>query len=210
MRSFISKIEDKYKDNPYHNKQHAATVTLTMFQILSHCGILDIEREEQIKDGNTKLYLLAAVLAAAVHDVNHPGVGNDFRIRTVSNFTWSLATHSRVTNKWIKPHPRLCKKETLRSSPAVVWIIWCTLAQLFVPSEDQIVCNIWLAIPASTFSVCFQSFNFVSNLHGRPTYFAIYVNAQYRLHNVVARLALKECDAFEADFLRMSKMASTI
>lgn len=80
MRRFIARVEAGYKDNPYHNRFHAATVTLTMFQILSHSGILE---EGGLPNSQLNLYILAAVLAAAVHDVNHPGVGNDFRVRTV-------------------------------------------------------------------------------------------------------------------------------
>ena len=79
MRRFISRIEDQYRNNPYHNRQHAATVTLTMYQILVHSGTPD----EWQGTNQVKLYHLAAILAAAVHDVGHPGVGNDFRVRTV-------------------------------------------------------------------------------------------------------------------------------
>ena len=34
------------------------------------------------RDSNTQLALLAAYLAAAVHDVNHMGLTNDFLVRT--------------------------------------------------------------------------------------------------------------------------------
>ncbi len=38
---------------------------------------------QPVGQGPVHLYLFAAVLAAAVHDLHHPGVGNDFRVRTV-------------------------------------------------------------------------------------------------------------------------------
>ena len=83
MRKFILRIEQGYQDCPYHNKMHAATVTLMHFQILLHSGVaMNLERK-RVGDAPASLYVLAAIVAASVHDVHHPGVGSDFRVRTV-------------------------------------------------------------------------------------------------------------------------------
>ena len=104
MQRFIRNIENGYRDNPYHNKFHAATVTITMYQILTYSGILT---DEKLSD-QVKPYLLAAVIAAAVHDVNHPGVGNEFRVRMVSHICSLGHTHHLSVCGWQSLDNHLC------------------------------------------------------------------------------------------------------
>ena len=109
MRDFAVRVEDSYLDCPYHNKRHAAAVTLVLFQIVLHSGIMAGADHRPTGPAPLKLYILAAVIAASVHDVRHPGVGSDFRVRTVS------APHSSPTTtiprdccqlQWITAHAR--------------------------------------------------------------------------------------------------------
>ena len=83
MRMFILKVEQNYLDCPYHNKVHAATVTLMLFQIILHSGLTKNMNTERVGDVPMTLYIFAAILAASMHDLRHPGVGSDFRVRTV-------------------------------------------------------------------------------------------------------------------------------
>jgi hypothetical protein len=71
LRNFIQKIEEQYKDRPYHNRLHAADVTQATLCFL---------REARGSIGFSELEFLTALFAAACHDVGHPGVTNDFRI----------------------------------------------------------------------------------------------------------------------------------
>ncbi len=84
MRIFALKVEQNYLDCPYHNKNHAATVTLMLFQIILHSGLIKDMSSEKVGDVPMTLYILAAIIAASIHDLHHPGVGSDFRVRTVS------------------------------------------------------------------------------------------------------------------------------
>ncbi|EFN57910.1 hypothetical protein CHLNCDRAFT_34322 [Chlorella variabilis] len=76
LRSFLADVEEAYHPhNPYHNSMHAADVTQAVGAMLALDGFA-----AQLSD----LEQLAVILAAAIHDVGHPGVNNDFLIRTQS------------------------------------------------------------------------------------------------------------------------------
>eukprot|EP01012_Entosiphon_sulcatum_P064180 TRINITY_DN92964_c0_g1_i1.p1 TRINITY_DN92964_c0_g1~~TRINITY_DN92964_c0_g1_i1.p1 ORF type:complete len:716 (+),score=99.91 TRINITY_DN92964_c0_g1_i1:74-2221(+) len=74
LRSFLQVVEAGYqKDNPYHNAVHAADVLQTMHLMLFNGGLA-----AQLTD----IHILAALLAAIVHDYDHPGVSNGFLVQT--------------------------------------------------------------------------------------------------------------------------------
>ncbi|XP_047502380.1 uncharacterized protein LOC125047879 isoform X5 [Penaeus chinensis] len=70
----FSLIEDGYHaSNPYHNAIHAADVTQAM-----HCYL----QEERISEHMKPIEVLAALVAAVCHDLDHPGVNQPFLIAT--------------------------------------------------------------------------------------------------------------------------------
>ncbi|PAA87228.1 hypothetical protein BOX15_Mlig000524g4 [Macrostomum lignano] len=72
--SYFSQVEQHYKpDNPYHNAVHAADVTQSTHVLLNAPSIGNVFSD---------LEILASVFACAIHDVNHPGVTNQFLINT--------------------------------------------------------------------------------------------------------------------------------
>ena len=72
MSRFLHSVELGYRrDNPYHNRAHAADVTMRMYSLLMH-GI-DIQ---EMKSQDSCQLLLSCILAAAVHDYIHPGSNN--------------------------------------------------------------------------------------------------------------------------------------
>lgn len=66
LRSFLDEIESRYNDNPYHNRDHAESVIHA-----SQCLFTVCELEERILDAD--LCHVALLVAAAAHDVGHPG-----------------------------------------------------------------------------------------------------------------------------------------
>ena len=60
-------IEDRYHDNPYHNRIHAADVLRTLHVIMVRGGL------RQAMHTAHDIALLAAYLAAVVHDFEHKG-----------------------------------------------------------------------------------------------------------------------------------------
>eukprot|EP01094_Clydonella_sp_ATCC50884_P017567 TRINITY_DN3080_c0_g1_i4.p1 TRINITY_DN3080_c0_g1~~TRINITY_DN3080_c0_g1_i4.p1 ORF type:complete len:321 (-),score=98.99 TRINITY_DN3080_c0_g1_i4:408-1370(-) len=74
LRNFLNNIELGYhKHNPYHNNTHAADVAQTSVFFLTRGGI---ERFTNMEDR------LAYVIAAIVHDFDHPGYNNAFMVHT--------------------------------------------------------------------------------------------------------------------------------
>ena len=70
---YIMCIEDNYPSNEYHNRIHAAFVVQRTYVTFMK---LNLRANSVDKD----LWLLAAVLGAAVHDVLHPGYNNHYMI----------------------------------------------------------------------------------------------------------------------------------
>jgi len=68
---YLRVIENDYLDNPYHNRVHAADVLQSLHTLIQMKGSAFECTEDE---------LFAVLLAAAVHDVNHPGTNNSFHI----------------------------------------------------------------------------------------------------------------------------------
>lgn len=72
--NFCVEIESGYiTKNPYHNRIHAADVVQCFHHLLTH---------RQFRDTCTPLDRLCGLVAAAVHDLCHPGVNNVFLVAT--------------------------------------------------------------------------------------------------------------------------------
>lgn len=70
---FITKIEAGYHDNPYHNSSHAADVMNGCNYFIHSLGL-----DKYL----SKMNMCSLLLAAAIHDFEHPGVNNTFLVRT--------------------------------------------------------------------------------------------------------------------------------
>ena len=70
-------LEQHYEpENPFHNATHAADVAQALHCLLSNLRSVDSFEPKE---------LLASILAALAHDVNHPGVNQNFLIKTASH-----------------------------------------------------------------------------------------------------------------------------
>jgi len=72
MSHFLRLIESGYRrENPYHNRVHAADVTMRMYSLLRHgINLFAMEKEDSGQ------LLLTCIIATAVHDYMHPGSNN--------------------------------------------------------------------------------------------------------------------------------------
>lgn len=72
--TFMMTLEDHYlKDAPYHNRVHAADVVQSTHVLLNSPALESVF---------TSLEVLSALFASAIHDVDHPGLTNQFLINT--------------------------------------------------------------------------------------------------------------------------------
>ncbi|KAL3040499.1 hypothetical protein OYC64_011504 [Pagothenia borchgrevinki] len=72
-RFLVMVQEDYHSDNPYHNAVHAADVTQAMYCFM---------QEPILAKSLTSCDILLGLLAAATHDLDHPGVNQPFLIKT--------------------------------------------------------------------------------------------------------------------------------
>eukprot|EP00697_Spironema_sp_BW2_P008450 gnl/Spiro4/23044_TR11387_c0_g1_i1.p1 gnl/Spiro4/23044_TR11387_c0_g1~~gnl/Spiro4/23044_TR11387_c0_g1_i1.p1 ORF type:complete len:452 (+),score=86.43 gnl/Spiro4/23044_TR11387_c0_g1_i1:658-2013(+) len=75
LRAFIMECEAGYLPNAYHNHLHAADVVQTTHYYMCEEG-------GRLGSFFTPHERLALFLAAAIHDIGHPGVNNNFLIQT--------------------------------------------------------------------------------------------------------------------------------
>lgn len=83
-------IEEGYHStNPYHNSIHATDVTQAM-----HCFL----QEEKIRQHVTPVEIMAALIGAVAHDLDHPGVNQHFLISTSNHLAILYENRSVLEN----------------------------------------------------------------------------------------------------------------
>ncbi|XP_047199639.1 cAMP-specific 3',5'-cyclic phosphodiesterase 4B [Hippoglossus stenolepis] len=88
--TYVMTLEDHYHGNvAYHNSLHAADVTQSTHVLLSTPALDAVF---------TDLEILASLFAAAIHDVDHPGVSNQFLINTNSELALMYNDESVLEN----------------------------------------------------------------------------------------------------------------
>lgn len=86
---FFRTVESRYKPNPYHNAVHGCDVLQE-----THAFVLHALRPYGMV---TKVDILALLTAAAVHDLEHKGVTNDFLVATKDE--WALEFNDQSPNE---------------------------------------------------------------------------------------------------------------
>ncbi|XP_062337768.1 cAMP-specific 3',5'-cyclic phosphodiesterase 4C-like isoform X1 [Osmerus eperlanus] len=89
LLSFLLMLEQQYSSTSYHNNIHAADVVQSTHVLLSSPALEGVF---------TDLEILAALFAAAIHDVDHPGVSNQFLINTNSELALMYNDSSVLEN----------------------------------------------------------------------------------------------------------------
>ena len=119
LRDFLTTIASMYRDNPFHNFEHASHVTASVRKLLSrivsvndnglqgrnnhHVNLVDLAGHSY---GITSdpLTQFAVVFSAVIHDVDHPGVTNAQLVaentRSAKIYKKSIAEQNSVDLAW--------------------------------------------------------------------------------------------------------------
>ncbi|XP_055384877.1 cAMP-specific 3',5'-cyclic phosphodiesterase isoform X2 [Condylostylus longicornis] len=88
--NFMTTLEDHYvKDNPFHNSLHAADVTQSTNVLLNTPALEGVF---------TPLEIGGALFAACIHDVDHPGLTNQFLVNSSSELALMYNDESVLEN----------------------------------------------------------------------------------------------------------------
>ena len=83
---FLSQVEARYREVPYHNKEHATDVTHGLHYLLSTNALREL--------APTPLDIFACLIAAICHDLNHDGRNNAFHVNSDSTYAQQHAYES--------------------------------------------------------------------------------------------------------------------
>nr|CAD7435115.1 unnamed protein product [Timema monikensis] len=101
--TFMMTLEDHYvKDNPFHNSMHAADVTQSTHVLLNTPALESVF---------TPLEIMAALFAATIHDVDHPGLTNQFLINSSSELALMYNDESVLENHHLAVAFKLLQNE---------------------------------------------------------------------------------------------------
>ncbi|RNA28494.1 cAMP-specific 3 -5 -cyclic phosphodiesterase 4D isoform X4 [Brachionus plicatilis] len=104
LLNYLSELENHYQSVPYHNKIHAADVTQSIHVLLNSKALESVFTDAEI---------LAAIFSAAIHDVDHPGLTNQYLINTASELAVMYNDDSVLENHHLAVAFKLLQKDTL-------------------------------------------------------------------------------------------------
>ncbi|XP_038049032.1 calcium/calmodulin-dependent 3',5'-cyclic nucleotide phosphodiesterase 1A-like isoform X2 [Patiria miniata] len=104
LNCFLEAMENGYSKhgNPYHNLLHAADVTQTLHHMLVKMGLMH---------WLTDIEIIAALLAAIIHDFEHTGTTNAFHVNTSSEMALLYNDRAVLENHHISSSFRLMKED---------------------------------------------------------------------------------------------------
>ncbi|KAI5624239.1 high affinity cAMP-specific 3',5'-cyclic phosphodiesterase 7A isoform X2, partial [Silurus asotus] len=107
LRHFLVMVQESYhRQNPYHNALHAADVTQAMYCFL---------QEPQLFESLTSCDILLGLLAAATHDLDHPGVNQSFLLKSSHHLAMLYKNMSVLENHHWKFAVSLLRESCLLS-----------------------------------------------------------------------------------------------
>merc|ERR1711978_391271 len=68
---FLLRVQENYRNNPFHNFRHAFCVTQMMYVLIHGC---------RLQDSLSKRDLCVLLTACICHDLDHPGFNNTYQI----------------------------------------------------------------------------------------------------------------------------------
>jgi hypothetical protein len=116
---WLQRIEDGYNSASYHNKIHAADVLRVCHVTLNRGGVLETLESYSAADALVprEIRLLCCYFAAIVHDFEHPGLTNDFMIKSNSKLALMYNDASPLENHHLAASFSLLRQEPFAFLP---------------------------------------------------------------------------------------------
>ena len=102
LRAFISEVGRRYKNNPYHNFQHAVDTTNNMLWLLNL---------PTFKKNISPFHRFMLLVSALVHDVEHPGNDNQWELKTNSELARRYKVNSVLEQHSLWVFQEILKKD---------------------------------------------------------------------------------------------------
>jgi len=99
-------VEARYLQNPYHNRMHAADVTLVAYYLWSQ-----VREQDSMEGYFNEVDLLVLLMAAACHDLAHLGLTNDFLVKTRHSLALRYNDRSPLENFHVATAFELMKEQ---------------------------------------------------------------------------------------------------
>eukprot|EP00596_Hydrurales_sp_CCMP1899_P008654 CAMPEP_0119036794 /NCGR_PEP_ID=MMETSP1177-20130426/4749_1 /TAXON_ID=2985 /ORGANISM="Ochromonas sp, Strain CCMP1899" /LENGTH=368 /DNA_ID=CAMNT_0006997163 /DNA_START=89 /DNA_END=1192 /DNA_ORIENTATION=+ len=106
LACFMNEIEKSYPKNPYHNAMHATDIVQATYHFCTVGRLLDAT-------GISHLSTAALIIAAAIHDVNHIGVTNQFLVTTSAQLAIQYNDRSPLENMHLATAFGMMNKQSL-------------------------------------------------------------------------------------------------
>jgi len=152
MIDFLRAVETRYhRDNPYHNNIHAADVLQT-----THIFIEGMDAKKLGLGGGTssmKLQTFSLLIAAAVHDIEHPGLNNTFQTNTFSQKALTYNDRSVLENY----HASVAFKMVLGKDGNDKWNIFQNMAPTDLLKSKKLITEAILGTDLSTHFTQFEA-----------------------------------------------------
>ena len=125
LTNFLQAIHDGYNALPYHNALHAADVTQSTYYLLSTGKVIEALEANQIA-------VASVLIAAAVHDVGHPGLNGKFLITTNSPLAIQYSDKSPLEMMHLATAFRLWRDEANNFTDHVPMSVYREMRRLIV------------------------------------------------------------------------------
>ena len=71
LKRFLLRVQENYRNNPFHNFRHAFCVTQMMYVLIHGC---------RLQESLSKRDICVLLTACICHDLDHPGYNNTYQI----------------------------------------------------------------------------------------------------------------------------------
>ncbi|XP_077149633.1 high affinity cGMP-specific 3',5'-cyclic phosphodiesterase 9A isoform X1 [Ranitomeya variabilis] len=89
LQQFLHSLQDHYRQNPFHNFRHGFCVTQMMYSMIYLCRLQELLSPEDV---------VTLMVAALCHDVDHPGLNNNYQVNACTELASRYQNKSPLEN----------------------------------------------------------------------------------------------------------------